>query len=289
MIDAILSARIIGRPLANRSRVDYFAAMGHVFEFSDAREYENWLQNPNRRFAAELENRLMMDMLKPMSGETLLDIGCGTGASLQPFLDFGLQVTGIDPSPYMLDFAIAKVKSRVDFYRGFAEDLPFDDNSFNYATLITTLEFVAEPEKALEEACRVAKDKVFIGVLNRYALKGFQRRVRGMFAPTIFNRARFFSVWEIKQMLAALLNKAPMSWRTVCQLPVTGNRFLSRMEQSTIVQRCPFGTFAGIVVSLVPRFRIRPLTLRYKAGQAGPLPGLPMSPYRNAVATNREP
>jgi ubiquinone/menaquinone biosynthesis C-methylase UbiE len=280
----------IGRmPLANCSRVDYFATMGHVFQFNDAREYESWLKSPNRRFAAELESRLMMDMLKPMSGETLLDIGCGTGSSLQIFLDFGLQVTGIDPSPYMLDMAIEKVQNRVDFYRGFAEDLPFDDNSFNYATLITTLEFVEEPRQALEEACRVAKDKVFIGVLNRYALKGFQRRVRGMFTPTIFNRAQFFSVWEIKQMLGELLNKAPMSWRTVCQLPITGNRLLSRMERSTLVQRCPFGTFAGIVVSLVPRFRIRPLTLRYKAGQAGPLPGLPMSPSRNLQSLNRQP
>ena len=256
--------------------------MGHVFDFNDAREYANWLHSPGRRYAAELENRLMMDMLKPMSGETLLDIGCGTGASLQPFVDFGLQVTGIDPSPYMLDIAIENVRHRVDFYRGYAEDLPFDDNSFNYATLITSLEFVEAPRQALEEACRVAKDKIFIGVLNRYALKGFERRVRGMFAPTIFNRARFFSVWEIKQMLTELLSKAPMSWRTVCQLPVTGSGLLSRIEKSTLVQRCPFGTFAGIVVSLVPRFRIRPLTLRYKAGQAGPLPGLPMSPYRNA-------
>ncbi len=275
-------------PLANHPRVEYFAAMGHVFEFNDAREYENWLKSPRRRYAHELESRLMMDMLKPMPGETLLDIGCGTGASLQPFLDFGLQVTGIDPSPYMLDIAIENVKNRVDFYRGFAEDLPFDDNSFNYATLITSLEFVEAPRQSLEEACRVAKDKVFIGVLNRYALKGFQRRVRGMFTPTIFNRARFFSVWEIKQMLAELLSKAPMSWRTVCQLPVTGGGLLSRMERSTLVQRCPFGTFAGIVVSLVPRFRIRPLTLRYKAGQAGPLPGLPMSPYHNAEESARE-
>ncbi|MDJ0991810.1 MAG: class I SAM-dependent methyltransferase, partial [Desulfobacterales bacterium] len=72
--------------------------MGHVFDFNDAREYANWLESPGRRYAAELESRLMMDMLKPMSGETLLDIGCGTGASLQPFVDFGLQVTGIDPS-----------------------------------------------------------------------------------------------------------------------------------------------------------------------------------------------
>jgi hypothetical protein len=31
------------------------------------------------------------------------------------------------------------------------------------------------------------------------------------------------------------------------------------------VQRCPFGTFAGMVITLVPRFRTRPLALRYQA------------------------
>ena len=253
--------------------------MGHVFDFNDARDYERWLNSPNRHFAAELENRLMLDMLNPLPGETLLDIGCGTGASLKPFLDFGLQVTGIDPSPYMLDMAIRQVKDRVDFYREYAEDLPFGDNSFNYAILVTTLEFVEAPLKAIEEACRVAKDRVFLGVLNRYAIKGLQRRVKGIFSPTIFNKARFFSVWEIKQMFSTHLGSTPMSWRTVCQLPATSNHLLSRFERSRLVQRCPFGTFAGVVVSLVPRFRTRPLTLRYQSGKANhPVPGLSISP-----------
>jgi len=178
----------------------------------------------------------------------------------------------------MLDIAIRQIGSKVDLYREFAEDLPFGDNSFNYAILVTTLEFVETPLKAIEEACRVAKDRVFLGVLNRYAIKGIQRRVKGLFAPTIFNKAQFFSVWEIKQMFATHLGKTPMSWRTVCQLPAPANGLLSRIERSRLVQRCPFGTFAGVVVSLVPRFRTRPLTLRYQAGKARPaLPGLPLS------------
>ena len=39
-----------------------------------------------------------------------------------------LQVTAIDPSPYMLDIAFRHFGNRMEFYRGFAEDLPFDDN-----------------------------------------------------------------------------------------------------------------------------------------------------------------
>jgi len=78
-------------------------------------------------------------------------------------------------------------------------------------------------------------------------------------------------------MFGTHLGKTPMSWRTVCQLPATSNGLLSRIERSRLIQRCPFGTFAGVVVSLVPRFRTRPLTLRYQAEKTTqPLPGLPL-------------
>ena len=239
--------------------------MGHVFDFSEAVNYEQWFNKPQNKLAFELETQLMRDLLQPMRGESVLDIGCGAGACLAAFLEMGLRVTGLDPSTYILDMAFEKIGHRADLYRGFAEDLPFDDNSFNYACLFTTLEFVDNPKKALEEACRVTKDRVFIGVLNRYALKGIERRVKGIFSPTICNRARFFSVWELKQMIRRIMGQVPVSWRTVCQLPANSGKFVQNLEQSKIVQRCPFGAFAGMVVILVPRLRTRPMTVRYQA------------------------
>ncbi len=238
--------------------------MGYVFDFKDAIAYEQWFKRPESKIAFELEIGLMQSLLEPARGDSVLDIGCGTGACLLAFLDMELAVTGLDPSTYMLDIASQKVNHRVDLYKGYAEDLPFDDNSFHYACLFTTLEFVDDPQKALEEACRVAKDKVFIGVLNRYAIKSIQRRVKGIFTPTIFNHAQFFSVWEIKQKLRKILGNTPISWRTVCQLPSQSGKIASSLEQSKIIQRCPFGAFAGMVVTLIPRFRTRPLTMRYQ-------------------------
>ncbi len=238
--------------------------MGHVFNFQDAVAYEHWLENPQNKFTYTLETQLMRDLLKPMRGETLLDIGCGTGACLHTFLDIDLQVTGLDPSTYMLDIALKNLGNRVDLYRGYAEDLPFDDNSFTYATLFTTLEFVEDPQKALAEACRVAKDRVFIGVLNRYAIKGIQRRVKGMFSSTIYNHAKFFSVWELKTIVREILGSVPVSWRTVCQFPSPNGKFAYSLEQNRLVQRCPFGAFAGMVVALIPKFNTRPLAMRYR-------------------------
>ena len=123
--------------------------MGYVFDFNDAVAYQRWEKYSCNKAAAKLQSRLMTEMLKPIRGETLLDIGCGSGTSLAPFIDLGLQVTGLDASPYMLDATSCNFGNQVDLYRGFAEDLPFEDNSFNHASLVTCLEFVDDPAKAL--------------------------------------------------------------------------------------------------------------------------------------------
>lgn len=242
--------------------------MGYVFDFKDARRYENWLLKKRHRLVVELECRLMMDLLQPRAGESVIDIGCGTGASIVPLLAKGMDVTGVDPSPYMLDIAAGRLGQNVELYRAVAEDLPFDDNSFNHACFFTSLEFVEDPCKALEEACRVAKDRVFIGFLNRYALEGIKRRLVGIFTDSIFNRARFFSVWELKKLARSLLGPVPIQWRTVCQFPNPAGRFMSAFERNRLVQHCPFGAFGGMVITLVPRFRTRPLAIGYNAKQS---------------------
>lgn len=238
--------------------------MGYIFDFKNSVEYDRKIAGAFNRFAVNLEIRLLMELLQPVRGYSVLDIGCGTGESLLPFLRAGLDVTGIDPSPYMLNIARTKIGNRAGLYQGCAEDLPFDDNAFNYASFFTSLEFTELPQKAIEEACRVAKDKVFIGALNKYAFKAVQRRVGGLFNRSVYNRAHFFSVWELKRMIRDVMGEAPVSWRTVCLFPVPSARIVHNVEQCCWFQKNPFGAFIGIVVIPVPRFYTTPLPLKYK-------------------------
>ena len=90
--------------------------MSYVFDFNDAIDYEKRLNDPKIRFAVDLEKRLMLNALKPLRGESILDIGCGTGSSLQVFLENGLRITGLDPSPYMLDIAQKNIGNRADLH-----------------------------------------------------------------------------------------------------------------------------------------------------------------------------
>lgn len=244
--------------------------MGYVYDYEDALACEQWLNSEVNRATLELESRLMREMIQPLCGKRLIDIGCGTGNSLLPFIGKGAYLTGVDPSPYMLDIAHARVGNRVDLHRAYAEDLPFDDNFFHYACLCLTLEFVDDPKKALAEACRVAKDGVFVGVLNKFALKTLERRIKGLFNPSIFNHARFFSIGDIKYLFRGLIGDVPIFWRTACQLPGRTRQFIYQLETSKVVQKVPFGMFAGIMALPVPRFRTTPLTLKVQSNPAKP-------------------
>lgn len=236
--------------------------MGYVFDFKDAGVYDTWFDQAKQKYCLDLEIKLMLDFLCPEQGQRILDIGCGTGISLEPLLDRGLNLTGIDPSPYMLDMASKRLGNRVDLHRGSAEDLPFDDNAFDAAFMFTSLEFTDRPAKAIEEACRVAKDTVILCVLNRYAPLNMVRRIKRFFVPNIYTHAHFFSIWELKQILFAILGNVPVKWKTTLQFPFACSKIAAFFENSKIVQTSFLGTLICMKIKPVPKFRTKPLTLK---------------------------
>ncbi len=234
--------------------------MGYVFDLRDARDWEKVLDEPKQRIRLEREHRLLVDMLCPKPGDTLLEIGCGIGATLAALADEGLRLAGLDASPHLLEIARQRTSRRIEYHRGWAEDLPFDDNAFNYAVFMGTLEFVEDPQRSVEEASRVAKDRVFFGVVNKYALRAAELRLRGMFAHSLYNRARFFSIWELKQMVYRAAGNVPVSWRTASQMLSVGQPD-GWVDRALRLGRYPFGGYAAMVATLVPRYRTRPLEL----------------------------
>lgn len=239
--------------------------MGYIFNSNDAVAEERRSDEPENRSALNLETRFAMNLIRPLRGESVLDIGCGIGTALVSFLEKGLSVTGLDPSLPMLDIASKRLGNRADLHIGFAEDLPFDDNAFHHACLIQTLEFAEDPWKAIAEACRVAKNSIFIGVLNRYSLRVTRLRAERIFIRSIYSHADFFSLWELKQMIRAISGDVPVSWRTLCRFSGTEGTISRRIQCSELLQRCPFGAYAGMSVTLIPRFRTRPLEIPCEA------------------------
>ncbi len=242
--------------------------MGYVFDFQDAGSYDAWFEQAKNKYCLDLEIKLMLEFLAPEKGQRILDIGCGTGISLAPLLDKGLSLTGVDPSPYMLDVASKKLGSKVDLHRGIAEDLPFEDNAFDCAVFFTSLEFTDRPAKAIEEACRVAKDTVILCVLNRYAPLNMARKLKSFFFPGIYSHTHFFSIWGLKRILYAILGKVPVKWKTTLQFPFTYGNIAGFVENLGIVQKSCFGTMICMRIKPVPKFRTRPLVLKVKKSKS---------------------
>ncbi|MDD5712679.1 MAG: class I SAM-dependent methyltransferase, partial [Smithellaceae bacterium] len=154
-----------------------------IFDRDMARRYDDWLATPAGRYMDKREKGLILSLVNPRPGERLLDVGCGTGEHLLLFREQGCDVTGLEPSAPMREIAIRKLGARFPIQEGVAEDLPFSDNEFDIVTLITTLEFVTDPVKAIAEAARVSRDRVFIGALNSLSFLGTRRKLAGLFVP----------------------------------------------------------------------------------------------------------
>jgi ubiquinone/menaquinone biosynthesis C-methylase UbiE len=84
-----------------------------------------------------------------------------------------------------------------------AHCLPFAAGCFDVVAFVTTVEFLAEPLKAIEEALRIASKQVIVGFLNRYSLTAMRRRIRGFFKRDLFSAARFYGVGELTRLIKA--------------------------------------------------------------------------------------
>ena len=219
-----------------------------VFDVNTAGKYDEWYQRPKGEYADAMEKDLFLKLARPLEGQTLLDVGCGTGHNLEFFRQIGLQATGIDASESMLEIASKKFGVDIKLSLGRAESLSFKDRSFDIVTIITVLEFSPDPAAALREASRVARDEVYLGVLNKASLLGITRRVKGKLRKSIYNEAKFFTIWEIERMVRRELSGYPYTWQTALVLPLKWHRRCHRLDQLLSFRRNPLGAFLGICI-----------------------------------------
>ena len=106
------------------------------------------LRNPDHRIQTTIQRALG-------SAKTVLNVGAGAG-SYEPA---NRQVTAVEPSAEMIR---QRGASAVPAIQGYAEDLPFDDDSFDAAMAILTVHHWADKEKGLKEMRRVTRGPVVI-------------------------------------------------------------------------------------------------------------------------------
>jgi ubiquinone/menaquinone biosynthesis C-methylase UbiE len=143
--------------------------------------YDRWFSTPTGRLVKETEAAVILDMLRPQSGERILDAGCGTGVFTLDFLAAGSVVVGLDISTPMLAAAARKAAGRTFVaVRGDMLDLPFIDGFFDKSVSVTALEFIEDGRSAIAELLRVTKPGgiVVVGTLNSLGPWAARRRAK---------------------------------------------------------------------------------------------------------------
>ena len=90
------------------------------------------------------------------AGQTVLDVGCGTGVFLRAAADHGAAVCGLDASAALLEIARERVPE-ADLCQGDLQHLPYVDDSFDAVCGFNAFFFADDMVAALREAGRVAR------------------------------------------------------------------------------------------------------------------------------------
>jgi ubiquinone/menaquinone biosynthesis C-methylase UbiE len=86
----------------------------------------------------------------------LLDIGCGTGFVISLLADTFDEIHGVDPTRAMMD-KVDTSSGNITLHKGVAEELPFEDATFDLVTAYSVLHHLADHRPALAEAARVLR------------------------------------------------------------------------------------------------------------------------------------
>ena len=171
-------------------------------------------------------------------GDRVLDSCCGTGELALACARAGGRVTGLDFSERMLERARRK-SSEIEWVQGDALALPFEDGSFEAATVGFGVRNLADLELGLRELRRVLGEGGRLGVLEI-------TRPRGLLAP-------FYRVWF--DAIVPLLGKVLPGGAAYSYLPASVRRFpgpedLAQVMRDAGFEDVRYRLFAGGIVAL---------------------------------------
>jgi ubiquinone/menaquinone biosynthesis C-methylase UbiE len=161
------------------------------------RLFQGWMGNHKN---VDQANRIL-DLLKAKPGCSFIDIGCGLGYMVDMAAQRGFNAVGIDISEVALRRAMSENQFSKKVVLGGAENLPFTDQSFDYAAILGSLEHFLDPSIAIKETARIVKKegRAVILVPNSHHIRAIYNVYKfGEILPEMQDFERFAtrSEWE---------------------------------------------------------------------------------------------
>jgi demethylmenaquinone methyltransferase/2-methoxy-6-polyprenyl-1,4-benzoquinol methylase len=172
--------------------------------------------------SARIWRKQVAKLVNPQSGQTILDLAAGTGASSVAFLKPGVRVVAADFSNGMLEEGRRR-HPEIEFVFADATNLPFQEAEFDTVTISFGLRNVENTEAALSEMLRVLKPggklvvcefstipNKFLHLLYRFYLKNLLPRISALVSkvPEAYSYlAESVDAWLKQTELAKLIEK----------------------------------------------------------------------------------
>lgn len=131
--------------------------------FLSDEEYEDLYKNHPRVHEGTDNSQACIDRIaEAIMGDSVCDVGCGTGFLLQKLSELRPEVTNLTG----VDFAIDDASSLpgIEYVAAKVEDLPFEDNAFDTVICTHVIEHILDYRAAIAELRRVARRKLIIVV-----------------------------------------------------------------------------------------------------------------------------
>jgi SAM-dependent methyltransferase len=154
-----------------------------------ARLKATWMAGDYNRFSRYMEQdaRAFYEQLDVPAGCQLLNVACGSGQLALWAARDGVKVTGVDIAPNQILRAQARARAEglnARFLEADAEDLPFEDGSFDVVTSLFGAMFAPRPEVVAHELLRVCSPGGTIAMGN-WTPEGFIGQMFKTFAKFI--------------------------------------------------------------------------------------------------------
>jgi SAM-dependent methyltransferase len=170
-------------------KAKYFLEFKEKAPLLTREEYEEYyaiLSDKHIKRETDLNKKCLQRILDAVVGESVLDVGCGNGYLLKKIaLEKKIKAVGVD----MVVPEELKSLENPSFIQQNIEKLPFGSQSFDTVVCTHTIEHLLNPETAIREIRRVAREKIILVVPRQREYKyTFDLHVN--FFPYVFSLRR---------------------------------------------------------------------------------------------------